>query len=127
MEQFGELAPVVQILDAPVPQLVEKLEDVLKIVDLPVKISSLSRPPLRRALPVPQLAEQLVDVPVPEAVILARGRSAAGVIWYWEGGATGGWVALATPGGVHRQPRAVYKYWAGLRRWRRGLWLWTSL
>ena len=43
---------------------------------------ALSRPPLRRALPVPQLAEQLVDVPVPEAVILARGRSAAGVIWY---------------------------------------------
>ena len=34
MEQFGELAPAVQVLDAPVPQLVDKLEDVLKIVDL---------------------------------------------------------------------------------------------
>ena len=68
MEQFGELAPMVQILDAPVPQLVDKLEDVLKIVDLPVpaleievpKTSSLSCPPPRRVLPVPQTTEQLV-------------------------------------------------------------------
>ena len=60
MEQFGELAPMVQILDAPVPQMVDKLEDVLKIVDLYVpvqeievpKISSLSCPPPRRVLPV---------------------------------------------------------------------------
>ena len=69
MEQFGELAPMVQILDALVPQLVDKLEDVLKIVDLfvPVqeievpKISSLSCPPPRRE--EPQTAEQLVEVP----------------------------------------------------------------
>ena len=68
MEQFGELAPMGQILDAPVPQMVDKLEDVLKIVDLfvPVheievpKISSLSCPPPRRVLPEPQSAEQLV-------------------------------------------------------------------
>ena len=71
MEQFGELAPMVQILDAPAPQMVDKLEDVLKIVDLfvPVqeievpKISSLSCPSPRRVLPEPQSAEQLVEVP----------------------------------------------------------------
>ena len=71
MEQFGELAPMVQILDAPVPQMVDKLEDVLKIVDLSVpvqeievpKISSLSCPPPRCFLPQPQSAEQLVEVP----------------------------------------------------------------
>ena len=71
MEQFGELAPMVQILDAPVPQMVDKLEDVLKIVDLIVpvqeidvpKISSLSCPLPRRVLPEPQSAEQLVEVP----------------------------------------------------------------
>ena len=72
VEQFGELAPMAQILDAPVPQLVDKLEDVLKIVDLFVpaqeievpRISSPSCPPTRLVLPVPQTAEQLVDVPV---------------------------------------------------------------
>ena len=71
MEQFGELASMVQILDAPVPQKVDKLEDVLKIVGLSVpvqeievpKISSLSCPPPRRVLPEPQSAEQLVEVP----------------------------------------------------------------
>ena len=71
MEQFGELAPLVQILDVPVPQMVDKLEDVLKIVDLSVpvqeiqvpKISSLSCPPPRCFLPEPQSAEQLVEVP----------------------------------------------------------------
>ena len=106
MEQFGELVPMMQILDAPVPQLVDKLEDVLKIVDLPVpeqkidvpKISSFSRPPLRRALPVPQLTEQLVDVPVPETV-------AAGAIWY------------------HVAARRGWRYWwmGGIRhvQWRR--------
>ena len=71
MEQFDELAPMVQILDAPVPQMVDKLEDVLKTVNLYVpvreievpKISSLSCPPPRRILPVLQSAEQLVEVP----------------------------------------------------------------
>ena len=88
VEQMADVAPRVQILDAPVPQLVDKLEDVLKIVDLfvPVqeigvpKISSLSRPPLRRVLLVLQTAEQLVDVPVPD-VILAHGRCDLGVKW----------------------------------------------
>ena len=73
VEQFGELAPMVQILDAPVPQWVGKLEDVLKIVDLfvPVqeievpRISSPSCPLPRRVLLEPQTAEQLVEVPVP--------------------------------------------------------------
>ena len=81
MQQSAEFAPMVQILDALVLQLVNKLEDVLKIVDLfvPVqeivapKILSLSRPTLRRVLPVPQLAEQLVDLPLP----------ATGVVQAW--------------------------------------------
>ena len=89
VEQMADLAPRVLILDAPVPQLVDKLEDVLKVVDLPVpeqeidvpKISSHSRPPLRRALPVPQTAEQLVDVPLPAWMRLALGTDAAGQVW----------------------------------------------
>ena len=83
MEQFGVLAPMVQI------QQVNKLEDVLKIVDLRVpvqeidvpKISSLSRPPPRRVLPVPQTAEQLVDVPLPEWMRLALSSDAFGRVW----------------------------------------------
>ena len=71
MEQMTQFAPMVQILDAPVPQMVDKLEVVLKIVDLfvPVqeievpKISCLSCPPPRRVLPEPQSAKQLVEVP----------------------------------------------------------------
>ena len=63
VEQLVEPVRRVPVLDAPVPQLVDNLEDVLKIVDflVPVqeievpKISSVSRPPLRRAL-------QLVDM-----------------------------------------------------------------
>ena len=60
------------------PQTVDKLEDVLKIVDLIVpaqeievpKISSLPRPPPRRVLPVPQTAEQLVEVPTELVYVL---------------------------------------------------------
>ena len=80
-EQAGDVVPGLPALDAPVPQMVDKLEDVLKIVDLFVpaqvievpRISRPSCPPPRRVLPVPQAAEQLVDVPLP----------AAGVVQSW--------------------------------------------
>ena len=89
VEQLVEPVRGVPVLDAPMPQVVGKLEDVLRIVDLLVpvqeievpKISSLSRPPLRRALPVPQTAEQLVDVPLPAWMRLALGTDAAGWVW----------------------------------------------
>ena len=81
--------------------------------------------PQRAVLRVPQFAEQLVDMPVPESVILAHGRCDLGVKWcqiatqggrcYW----VDGWHSprpVAPPGGLHRQPRAVYLYWAVLRR-----------
>ena len=55
---------------------------------------------LREPLPV----EQLADVPVPETVILARGRCALGVVCYHVaarvGGATGGWVAHTMSSGA---------------------------
>ena len=89
VEQLADDAPRVPLLDFPVPLMVDKLEDVLKIVEPFVpeqeigvpKISSLSCPPLRRVLPAPQTAEQLVDMPVPESVILAHGRCDLGVKW----------------------------------------------
>ena len=82
--------PVVPLLDAPVPQMVDKLEDVLKIVDFFVpaqeievpRISSPSCPPPRRVLPVPQTTEQLVEVPLPAAgVVRAWVRDANGHVW----------------------------------------------
>ena len=119
MEQMADVAPMVQILDAPVPQMVEHLVDVLKIFDRGLAEQVIEVPkvtlqdvvPQRAVLRVPQLAEQLVDMPVPESVILAHGRCDLGVKWCQIATQGGRW-----PGGLHRQPRAVCKYWAGLRR-----------
>ena len=122
MEQFGELAPLVQILDAPVPQMVDKLEDVLKIVDLSVpvqeievpKISSLSCPPPRRVLPEPQSAEQLVEVPLPAAGVVqswvrdanyqrwSRVWDSSGRIYWWH--PASGHVQWNTPPGISASP-----------------------
>ena len=131
MEQIVDPVPEVPLLDAPVPQMVDKLEDVLKIVDLFVpaqeievpRISSPSCPPPRRVLRSPQMAEQLVDVPVPsvrEVTIMAPFVDTAGRTWYWlsrPDGRSSWWLAGTSyhQGGDHRQPRAVYKYWARMR------------
>ena len=75
MEHITDLvrvAPMVQILDAPVPQTVDKLHDVLEFFD---RLSSVPEPvievpkiytedvPMRAVLRATQLAEQLVEVP----------------------------------------------------------------
>ena len=82
VEQMADVAPMVQILDAPVPQMVEHVVDVLKtfdrglaeqVIEVP-KVTLQDVVPQRAVLRVPQLAEQLVDMPVPESVILAHGR-----------------------------------------------------
>ena len=68
-----DVAPVVQILDAPVPQTVDQLVEVLRpfdtlvpeqVIDVP-KITSTDVIPQRAVLRVPEMAEQLVDEPVP--------------------------------------------------------------
>ena len=135
VEQLVEPVRGVPVLDAPVPQMVDQLVDVLKIFDRGLTEQVIEVPkdtlqdvvPHHAALRVPQLAEQLVDVPVPESVILARGRCALGAVWYHVA-ARGersywwmGWLipcSVAPPAGIHRQPRAGYKYWAELRRGR---------
>ena len=73
VEQPAEIVPMVQILDAPVPQTVDQLVEVLKPFDTFVpeqeidepKITSRVAIPQRAVLRVPQMAEQLVDEPVP--------------------------------------------------------------
>ena len=74
MEDLGELAPSVQLLDLPVPQMVDQPVDILKIIamllpavdeqviDVPKIIQDST--PQRLKPPEPQqLVEQLVDVP----------------------------------------------------------------
>ena len=103
----------------------------VQVIDVP-KIISQDSIPHRAVLRVPQLVEQLVDVPVPRWVTLARGRETAGQAWsrIWEptGSTEAGHTAhpVDHPGRIHRQPRAVSKYWAGLGRTASSHW-WTFL
>ena len=70
--KFVCFAPVVQILDAPVPQTVEQLLDVLKFFDrlstVPEQVIEVPKiitedVPVRAVLRATQLAQQLVEVP----------------------------------------------------------------
>ena len=134
--QLADVAPMVQILDVPVPLMVDQLVDVFKHIDISVpeeviEVHKIPCPslPLRAA----QMAEQLVEVPVLESVILARGRDARGMV---PGcGADGGPLVdgahephpVDFPRGRHRQPRAVFNFWRRLTCCAYGLQLWTSL
>ena len=133
VEQLVEPVRGVPVLDAPVPQMFDQLVDVLKMFDRGLTEQVIEVPkvtlqdvvPQRAVLRVPQLAEQLVDVPVPESVILAHGRCDVGVKWCQiatQGGRCYWWMAgtrhvqWRRPEGFYRKPRAVFKYWAGLWR-----------
>ena len=70
MEDLGELAPLVQILDLPVPRTVDSVTDVLRLLDRPLVEQVISVPkiscspcPSRSRVSEPQSAEQLVEVP----------------------------------------------------------------
>ena len=70
VEDLGEFAPMVQILDAPVPQMVDYVAEALRLLDRPiaeqvieVPMISCSPCPSRSRVPEPQSAEQLVEVP----------------------------------------------------------------
>ena len=71
VEQLADIAPMVQILDSPEPQMVAQLLEVFRLLDtqLPdeqailVPKISCSPCPLRSRVPEPQSAEQLVEVP----------------------------------------------------------------
>ena len=71
LEDLGTVCPFVQILDLPVPQTVDNVADALRILDRPMaeqvvevpKISCSPWCPSRSLIPEPQEAEQLVEVP----------------------------------------------------------------
>ena len=138
VEQLADCVPVVPLFDVPVPQMVDQLVVVLQGLDkfMPVeegiempKISQDSIPQ-RAVLQAPQLVEQLVEVPVPEMVVLAHGRNAAGVRWCQIAARRRGLLVdgrhtpfqVGPPGGIHRQPRAENKYWTARRRSRNRSW-----
>ena len=70
VEDLGELAPLVQILDLPVPQMVDNVVDALRIPVRPMAVQVIEEPkilidviPARSLVPEPQTPEQLVEVP----------------------------------------------------------------
>ena len=70
MEDLGSVCPLVQILDLPVPQMVDNVTDTLRILDFPIAEQVIEVPkiscspcPSRSPFPEPQTAEQLVEVP----------------------------------------------------------------
>ena len=69
VEQLADFAPMVQILDVPVPQMVDQLVDVLKLLDTAIPEHVIAVPKIlqdsipHRAVFELQLAEQLVEVP----------------------------------------------------------------
>ena len=115
-------------LDAPVPLMVDQLVDVLKLFDNSVPEQDIDVPkisqdaiPQRTVLCEPQLAEQLVEVPtVPFFVEHSSAAERVVHCFRWtrvvpdRGAHWGvfleGWHPshpVETPGGIHRQPRAV--------------------
>ena len=82
VEHLADLAPLVQILDAPVPQVADKMLDVFRAVDsafaeqvIEVPFLSCSSCPSRSPFLEPQLAEQLVDVPTVLSVVSLKRRT----------------------------------------------------
>ena len=72
MEQLADVAPMVPFLAVPVLQMADQPVNILQILDVPLPEQAIDVPkisldsaPQRTMLPEPQLAEQLVEVPVP--------------------------------------------------------------
>ena len=133
VEQLGELAPMVKILDATVQQTVDQLVEVLRPLDTVVPEQVIEAPkitlhdviPLRAVLPVPQMAEQLVDEPIPSfddssLLRLARRRRSSRT---WSRGlaygtpramrCAGSWVRRGSTGGVSAPPSPSGPSWRG--------------
>ena len=125
--QIEVTVPSVPILDVPVPQMVDQLVVVLQ-VSMPVeqgievpKITLEDGIPQRAVLREPLPVEQLVGVPVPEVVILARGTSALGLDWCQVAAPGGGFWWQTGTRNTRRDTPQGFTARPGLRP------LWTSL
>ena len=70
LEHMADICPFVQVLDLPVPQTVDHVEDALRVLDLPIAEQAIVVPkvscspcPSRSLVPEPQSADQLAEVP----------------------------------------------------------------
>ena len=70
VDDLGEFAPMVQILDLPMPQMVDYVVGALRLLDFPIAEQVIDVPkiscspcPSRSLVPEPQSADQLVEVP----------------------------------------------------------------
>ena len=93
VEQLADFAPMVQILDLPVPQMVDQLVDVLKLLDtaIPEHVIAVPKIPHHAAFE-PQLAEQLVEVPTAVTFVPGTFRRS---LWTRMGPSPGAhWVVL---------------------------------
>ena len=92
VEQTGDVALGLPALDAPVPQMVDQPVDILKIIfqlspaveEQVVAVPKIIQDPTPQRLEPSepqQLVEQLVEVPLPNPVLLAHGRAANGIRW----------------------------------------------
>ena len=109
-KQLADDAPRVPLLDFPVPLMVDKLEDVLKIVDLFVPEQEIGKPFLSSSSPGSSWAAgrrnswwtcpcRTSSWHMAGAILASNGaRSLRGA-----GGATGGWLALAMFSGAARR------------------------
>ena len=114
MEQIGDVAPVVPALGVPEPQMVDQPVAMIKPrrfcgarADYRSAQDLLAIPAFpRTVLREPQKAEQLVEVPVPAPSFQRLGPLGGDL--QAHGSYVAWWLRMAP----HRQPRAVYKYWA---------------
>ena len=118
VEQMADSAPVLPMLDALVPLMVEQPVQVLKFLDISfpdveqlVEVPKIFSDviPSRSSVSEPQLAEQLVEVPTDRVYAL----DIIAVRNLWNGSSSG---TEQTATERHRQARAGYKYWPP-RRW----------
>ena len=111
VEQFADFAPMVQIFDVPVPQMVDQVVDVLKLLDTAIPEHVIAVPKIpqdpipHRAVFEPQLAEQWVEVPTAVTFVLGsaifvdrHGHEWVRVPWCITGG-----LAPLTPSGTSRR------------------------
>ena len=115
MEDLSSICPFVQILDLPVPQMVDKVLEFFRLLDLPVakqvievpKVSS-SSCPSRAVLGAPQVVEQLVEVPAIVSYSSLQQRSAEPAIprkttFVFSGPGRGGGVSSVAGASVLRE------------------------
>ena len=136
MEQIDDSVPVVPLLHTFVPQMVDQLVEVLRLVDTVVteqvidvpKITSQDVIPQRAVLRVPRMAEQLVDEPMPSLDDFElveeeeEEEEQPGFVpesYFRDDFGREGLLVdvrhihcpVDPSGGVHRQVRAAWKYW----------------